>query len=249
MTARAIGDVLAGRPGAKARRTFQPVRRDSRHVGEREHLVWRALGSSNREARRFINAMVRAAEWFEERNREPGRVNGPLGDIGVRVLRELFRIADWKSGRLEPAILTICARIHRSKTAVVDALRRLKEHGFLKWLRRTEPTDNAGEAGPQVRQISNAYGFDLQELSARAPTAAAFVKKAIGFGMPAPDCETARRDQDKAETEAMLDAVSAEEVARFRAGDGPLGDALASLARSLGSSASQGDGKNPGDGE
>src|SRR4051812_2726897 len=37
---------------------------------------------------------------------------------------------------------------------------RLKLHGFLDWIRRTEPTGNKGE-GPQVRQITNAYVFGL----------------------------------------------------------------------------------------
>jgi len=245
MTARTIGEVLAGSGAGKARRTFQPVRRDSRHRGEREDRIWRPLGSTTRQARRFMGAMLQAAEFYDERNKQPGKHNGPLGSIGLRVLRELFRFADWKTGRLEPAIATICERVRRSRAAVVAALARLKAHGFLDWIRRTEPTDNVG-AGPQVRQITNAYGFDI----ARLPkAAAAFVKKAIGWGIPVPDCEEARQAQDRADVEAMLDTVSLEDQARFIAGSDGVGDALAGLARSLGTSASSKNGQNPGHGE
>lgn len=240
MTARAIGDVLGGTEGPKIRRTFQPVRRDSRHEGEREHLMWRPLGGTKQEARNFIGAIMQAAEFYDRHNKQPGKKNGPLGHVAIEVLRALFRFVDFKTGRLEPAIATICDRIKRSRAAVVSALARLKEHGFLDWVRRTEPTHNDG-AGPQVRQIPNAYGFDI----ARLPrSAAAWVRKILGKGPP-PDCEVSRREQALAATEAMLDTVTLEEQARFFAGDDQLGDALAGLGRSLASSASSLDGQNP----
>jgi hypothetical protein len=62
-----------------------------------------------------------------------------------------------------------------------------------------------------VRQITNAYGFGLPE------AAAAWGKNILGNGPP-PDCELARREADRAETEAMLDTVSLVEQARFYAG-------------------------------
>lgn len=240
MTARAIGDVLNGTPGPKVRRTFQPVRRDSRHAGEREHRMWQPQGATKAEARRIHGAVMKAAEFYDRHNKPPGRWNGPLGAIGLEVLRELQRIVDFKTGRLEPAIATICERIRRSRAAVVRALARLKAHGFLDWVRRTEPVDNAG-AGPQVRQITNAYGLDISRLPR---SAAAWVRKILGKGPP-PDCEVARREQDRTATDAMLDTVRLEEAARFHAGDGALGDALAGLGRSLESSASSPKGQNP----
>lgn len=242
MTARAIGDVLAGRArDASSRRTFQPVRRDSRHVGEREERIWRALGTTKREAFRFRDALLQAARYFDERNKEAGKGNGPLGLAGVRVLEELLAIVDFKTGRLEPAIDTICRRISKSRATVVRALARLKAHGFLDWVRRTEPTENAGEAGPQVRQITNAYGFDITRLPKMA---LAWMRKKMSDGPP-PDCEAARRDADRAEVDAMLATVSAEDQARFIA-DGTLGDALARLGRALDKSASLESGQSPG---
>lgn len=241
MTARSIGEIVAGKGPSKVRRTFQPVRRDSRHRGEREGRIWRPLGH-NRQARRFKAAVLQAAEAYELGGRKGGKENGPLGHIGLEVLRFLFRIVDHKTGRLEPAIATICERINRSRDAVVRALARLKAHGFVDWIRRTEPTDNDG-AGPQVRQITNAYGFDILKLPR---SSAAWVRRVLSNGPP-PDCETARREQDQADVEAMLGAMPLADQARFLA-DGDLGEALARLASALDRGASHSNGQNPGHG-
>ena len=157
--ARSIGEIAFGLPAAKCTRSFQPVRRNSYYANDRRaERIWQRLGSNNRDARRLIAARMKAAEYYDRRHKEDGKRNGALGHIGLEVLRELYRIVDFKTGRLEPAIATICERIRRSRTAVVAAMARLKEHGFLDWVRRSEPVDNPG-AGPQVRQITNAYGF------------------------------------------------------------------------------------------
>lgn len=55
-----------------------------------------------------------------------------------------------------------------AKNTVVRALVRLKQHGFLDWIRRTEKTGADGERGPQVRRISNAYYFDASRLPKEA---------------------------------------------------------------------------------
>jgi hypothetical protein len=228
--ARAIGELTPKVAGLKIRRSRQPVRRDSRYAGEREDRVWRPIAGSRAEARKLIALRLQAAEHFERTNKQRGRRNGPLGHIGLEVLRELYRIVDYRTGRLEPAIATICQKVCRSRAAVVAALKRLKAHGFLDWVRRSEPTHNEG-AGPQVRQISNAYGFGLP---ARA---AAWVKRKLSSAPP-PDCELARRKQAREDMDTMLDTVSPEEQARVLAGDGALGDALARLGAALGRSAS-----------
>jgi hypothetical protein len=128
---------------------------------------------------------------------------------------------------------------------------RLKEHGFLDWIRRTEPTDNVG-AGPQVRQITNAYGFDLKQLAAKAKASAAFVKKAIGFGIPVPDDELARQRQDQDDVDGMLGQLNCEEAARAIGPedmDPELEEQLARLGRAMDRSASSPGGQNPGHGE
>jgi hypothetical protein len=231
MTARAIGDVLSGAT-TKIRRTFQPVRRNSYNVGEREHRLWRPVN------KREISARLKAAEWYDRQNKEPGARNGALGHIGLEVLRELYRIVDFKSGRLEPAIDTIMQRIKRSRAAVVRALARLKKHGFLDWIRRTEPTENEGQ-GPQVRQVTNAYWFGLPQF------ALAFVKRVMGAGPP-PDDDVARRATDAAEMESMIEALPMAERMAARVNDPQLAAILARLGDGVeGSSANSLKGQNP----
>lgn len=210
MSARAIGEIIGGLEPAKQRRTFQPCRRNSYHRGEREARLWQPIASTKADAHRLIAARMKAAEFYDRHQKEKGKRNGSLGHVALEVLRELYRIVDFKTGRLEPAIDTICGRVRRARASVVAALARLKAHGFLDWIRRTEPTDNDG-AGPQVRQISNAYWFGLPAY------AAAWVRKTIGKGPP-PDCELARRAADQAETEAMLNQASTDEEVDFLVG-------------------------------
>lgn len=154
MTARSIHDVVSGKH-TKLRRTYQPVRRNSYNRGERENRVWRPIDPTE------ISARMRAAEHFDTTHKKAGDHSGPLGNAGIRVLRELYRIVDYKTGRLEPSIDYICRRVRLARATVVRGLAALKRHGFLDWIRRTEPTDNAGGAGPQVAQITNAYWFAL----------------------------------------------------------------------------------------
>jgi hypothetical protein len=234
-----VGELLGGaRTVNTGGRTFAPVRRHSYHSHDRRAAVWRPIAGSNREARRLIAARLKAAEFYDRRNKEEGKKNGPLGHVALEVLRELYRIVDFKTGRLEPAIDTVCAAIRRSRAAVVAAMRRLREHGFLNWVRRTEPTDNEG-AGPQVRQITNAYYFDLPK------HAAAWVKKICGPA-PVPDDELERQARDKADAEAMLDQASTDEVVDYLVGDGEMADLLRKLGASLSkNSASSLNGQNP----
>ncbi len=235
MTAQAIGNLVAELRGkadfgsVKIRRTGAPVRRCSYHEGERERQVWRPIADgSRRAARRWISAFMQAAEQYDRSKKAAGRRNGALGHIALEVLRELFRLVDYKTGRLEPAIETLQRATRRSRAAVVAALRRLKDHGFLTWIRRTEPTDNEG-AGPQVRQITNAYGFDLTALPKRA---AIIIRTLLGRA-PQPDDDAARRAEDAAELERMITSLPPSEQGSARAADPALAEALNSLGRSM----------------
>ncbi|HRM75333.1 MAG TPA: helix-turn-helix domain-containing protein, partial [Paracoccus sp. (in: a-proteobacteria)] len=58
---------------------------------------------------------------------------------------ELFaNLVDFRTGRLEPAIETLMRMLRRSRDAIVRALKALRSHGFLDWLRRYVPTGNEG---------------------------------------------------------------------------------------------------------
>lgn len=155
MSARTFGESAARAQASMLDgRTFQPVRRNSYQLGERELHLWRPVDP------REINARIKAAKLFDRRRKCPGQRNGALGHIGIEILEALYEVVDFKTGRLDPSIDWICAKIGRARAAVVRAMARLKLHGFLDWIRRTEPTGNKGE-GPQVRQITNAYVFGL----------------------------------------------------------------------------------------
>ena len=183
---------------------------------------------------------MRAAEVYDRKYKVAGKRNGPLGAIGIDVLRELMRMIDFKTGRLEPAIATIAERLSRSRGAIVSALARLKDHGFLNWIRRFEPIEKPDAFGPQVKQITNAYWLGLPR------EAADMVRRMMGKA-PMPDDELTRRRAEEEATAAMLATISAEDLAAFRAGDNsPLAKALASLGRRVdANNANPPSGQNP----
>lgn len=222
MTARAIGELAFGLPPAKSVRSYQPVHRDSAPVGEREGQIWKPLGRTNRDARLLIVARLTAAERYDRDQKMPGCRNGALGHVALEVLRQLYDMVDFRSGRLDPAISTLCQRIRRSRAAVVAAMARLREHGFLTWIRRYEPTDNPG-AGPQIRQATNAYGLSVPRVIAER------IRRKLDPA-PIPDCEAARRDEDRKQVERWLDSASTREVVDFTVGgDGELAEILRRL--------------------
>lgn len=136
-------------------RTYAPIRRHSREAG-REGIFWQPVNPRDR------SRFMLAAERFERTRRERGKRNGPLGPVGLEVLRELLRIVDFKSGRLEPAIVTLMQRLKRSKDAIVRALANLRTSGFLDWLRRWRQADDG-----TPRQTTNAYRLVLPPAAVR----------------------------------------------------------------------------------
>lgn len=137
-----------------------PVRRDSLERGHCEATIWRPTNWQE------VQRILLAAKRFERIERQPGCRNGPLGTVAIEVLEYLVHVVDFRTGRLEPSIDTMARRLKRSKSAVVQGLANLWKHGFLRWIRRYEPTGNEG-AGPQVRQVSNAYRLLLPECGER----------------------------------------------------------------------------------
>ncbi len=170
------------------RRTDQPVRRHSRLKGT-EGVFWRPM------ARRDAQRILYAAKRFDRVNRPKGSRTGPLGTVALEIL-ELFTrlVVQGKRGQLDPSYETIMRMCHRSRDAVAAALKNLRDHGFLDWLRRYVPTDRPG-AGPQVQQTSNAYRLSLP---ARA---AALVGR--WFDAPPPADDAHRRETAAAEAKAQ----------------------------------------------
>jgi hypothetical protein len=114
-------------------------------------------------------------------------------------------------------------KLRRSRDAIVRALKNLRMHGFLDWLRRYEPTGNEGR-GPQVQQTSNAYRLSLPERAKR------FLGR-FGITSPLPEDFEQQRQDHEAELKAHMDAMEPDELALFQLGDTPLGQALARLGK------------------
>src|SRR4051794_13717862 len=152
-----IADVTRG---TRPPRRGVPVRRQSRLRGHCEAGFWRPL--ARREARRI----VLAAKKFELAAKLFGRRRGPLGHVAIEILNLFAHLVDFRTGRLDPSLDFLQRKLRRSRDAIVRGLAALRQHGFLDWLRRFEPTENGGR-GPQVRQVSNAYRLSLPPAAAR----------------------------------------------------------------------------------
>ncbi len=159
---RQVGAVLGGPiPGGGAQAGRHPVRRGSRLAGTCEGAFWR------RTDRQEVRRVVLAARRYELAGRQKGRRNGPLGHVALEALELLANLVNYRSGRLEPSYAYLMAKLRRSRDAVHRALRALREHGFLDWLRRHEAIELVEGPGPQVRQVSNAYRLSLPARAAR----------------------------------------------------------------------------------
>lgn len=171
-------------------RTFEPVHRHSRLAGQCEGVFWR------RTDRRQMRRTILAAERYELATKRAGERNGALGGVALEVLRLFANLVDFRSGRLEPSLDFLCAKLKRSKDAVHRALQALRTHGFLDWLRRYVPTGLEGHRGPQVRQTSNAYRLSI-------PARAMQLLGLYGRDVPLPDDHSHAVEQRK----AMMDAL------------------------------------------
>lgn len=134
-----------------------------------------------------------AAEQEERIGRKGNRLarnrkrNGPLGLVGLNVLRYLLSIANIRTGQLDPALVTIARETGHSIQGVADALKRLRDAGFVQWIRRYVETGHRGRRGPQLEQASNAYRITVPAKVAATWTDA-----------PLPDDELWRRKADRA---------------------------------------------------
>ena len=172
-----------------------------------------------------MQKILKAAQRYELHGRQPGRRNGPLGSIALEILALFGNLVSFKTGRLDPSLDWIMDKLKRSRDTVVRALKALRDHGFLGWLRRYEPIPNEGR-GPQVRQVSNAYRLFAPK------HALALLGRWSGRPSLPGDDAAARADRKAIEAEhvASLDLGA---FASFQCGDSPLGRALAQMGKAL----------------
>lgn len=237
---RSIGEIMGGQFSAPVKpekifRSGQPVWRNSYYEGQIEDRIWRPVGvgktrGTKRNAKRYLSAALQMAKRVELRTRrelqtaKKGVRNGAIGAVGIAVLEVLYDMVDYASGRLEPAIGTIAERVGHSYSAVHEALVRLRRQGFLQWIRRSRPTENKGEAGPQVEQIPNAYVLTL-------PDELETLVRRLVDDSPVPDDEVWRRKEVKKDWKAMVDQLSATDFNRQHwHGDQLRGETLARIA-------------------
>jgi hypothetical protein len=116
-------------------------------------------------------------------------------------------------------------KLHRSKSAIYDALHALKAHGFLDWLRRYEPTGREGR-GPQLRQTSNAYRLSL-------PARALRCLGRLLQAPPLPEDVQHAQELQASEKAAHRASLPLDELPLFEVEDHRLGRLLASLGRSV----------------
>jgi len=204
-----------------AARCPTPVRRRSYFKGRSEGRIWQAT------TRKDVQAILRAAEIYNEAGlrEKKGERSGPLGSIALDVLRLFVNLIDFRTGRLEPSITTIMDRLGRSRDTIVRALKNLRTHGFIDWLRRYEPTGNEGR-GPQVQQASNAYRLSLPEKA----------RQFLGrFGKaPPPPADHGQDQQAWSEAiDAYKNTLPLDERTQLDAGDSPLGQALVRMAKTF----------------
>lgn len=157
-----LGNVSDRRASLRAKRTGQPVRRRSGCAGRCEGLFYRRITA--REAGQ-IRLAAEKYEFATMQAKGKGARVGALGGVGLEVLRYLTRLIG-KDGRLDPSIDFLMRKLGRSRDAIVRALKALRAHGFLDWLRRYVATGNEGR-GVQVQQTSNAYRLSLPERARR----------------------------------------------------------------------------------
>ena len=196
-----------------------PMRRNSLRAGSCEASFWR--GTSRQE----VQKILRAAQRYELEGKKPGQRNGPLGGVALELLALFGNLVSFKTGRLDPSLDWITGKLKRSRDAVVRAMKALRDHGFLDWLRRFEPTPNDGR-GPQVRQVSNAY-----RLSAPKRALALLGRWA---GRPAlPDDDAAARADSAAMEAEHVATLNLADFAVFKIEDSPLAKALAQMGSAI----------------
>lgn len=243
MNARMVGDVLhAGGfkflpRQARERRggNGTPIWRNSYEEGQLEDRIWRPVARGKlRAAKRLLGARLKAVRMMERKTRlarrlvERGAKNGAVGPVAIDVLEYLYAMVDFATGRLEPAIQTIADNIGRSYGAVHNALKALRRHGFLHWIRRSRSVGTKGEAGPQAHQIPNAYVLlfpaRLQPL----------VDHIMGSNRPLPVDEEWRAQQEASGYADMLARLSTPEFLQaVWQGDDALGETLKRIAELL----------------
>lgn len=210
-----LGAVVSG---PTITRASTPVRRQSRLAGRCEGVFWRKITKA--EAWR----VVYAAKKYELQERAAGSRRGPLGSVAIEILELFAHLVDKKTGRLEPSLEYLMRTLKRSKDAIHRALKALRAHGFLDWLRRYVPT--GADTGPKVQQTSNAYRLSL-------PARAVRLLGRVFQQSPLPDDFSHARQEKAAQIEQHKASLSLAELPLFMIEDEALAASLSRMGAAI----------------
>ena len=165
-TARATRSIIKGagaQLAGKKRGADRRVRRGSIDVADPKARVWRAIHTGTKAGGlRFRDTLLKVAREYDQVGKATGRW-GPIGTHTREVLYALLDLVDFRTGRLEPSYDKLVAMTGFARSTIGRALRRLRAHGFLDWVRRSRLVDKPdGEVARE--QTSNAFVFDLARL-------------------------------------------------------------------------------------
>jgi hypothetical protein len=108
-----------------------------------------------RDHRVRLGCPIRAREW-ERDSRKKGDRGGIIGYVGMRILDVLlFHFLDRKTGRLDPSYEQIARIAACGRSAVAEALQRLRKLGLINWVRRCSQKIVDGRY--TLEQDTNAY--------------------------------------------------------------------------------------------
>ena len=168
-TARAARSLIKGagaQLAGKKRGPDRRVRRGSVDVADSKARVWRAIHTGTKAGgMRWRDTLLKVAREYDHVGKSTGRW-GPLGPHAREVLEALLDLIDFRTGRLEPTYDKLVSMTRFARSTIASALRRLRAHGFLDWVRRSRLVDKPdGEVARE--QTSNAFVFDLTRLPRR----------------------------------------------------------------------------------
>lgn len=167
---RAVTRSFAAKLSGRDRGRDPAVHRESYDVHDSRAQVSRQLADGTEAATHaYVDALVKTAREFDLFERGKGKAR-PLKDTGIVVLEALLRQHwhEFKTGRIDPAISQLMKATGYVRQTIVDALARLKRHGFIGWVRRTIRISDPVPGGPIRQQTNNSYFVDEARIASRA---------------------------------------------------------------------------------
>jgi hypothetical protein len=163
---REMRQLIAGATAALTGRKRGPdksVRRDSYDIEDPRAQVFRPIGDGTiAGAMGWIDALLQTAREFDRAHKKPGQRGGLGGPYAIIVLEALLGrrgviAIDFKTGRLDPALATLEKITGFARATIVRHLAKLREHGFLDWVRRSRKTGNDREFAPARADVERLF--------------------------------------------------------------------------------------------